>query len=280
MKRFAIKSKIFLAKFIIVVGYTSGFVTILLAFWDEFSAKIDGYEVLGFSSLVLIDLLITVFLIWPKNKVSLKLSETVKTDVFFGDIFKQEGVVVIPVNEYFDTIVNDKIISSRTLHGVFVRSYFDGNEADLKKQISHELINVAYIDKNLERSAGNKKRYPLGTVCQVKKDEKTFFLVALTKFNKNDRAEVKNSEYQRVLCDLFSYIEQNSQDKRVNIPLIGAGHSGVKLSIQKKLEFLLFSVHLKDNLTLIGGVNIVLHSSIKSEIDLNSTEILFNSIGS
>lgn len=217
--------------------------------------------------------------VWKKTRIKLKLSEKVNAVVLFGDLFLAKEIIVIPVNEYFDSIVDDKIISSKTLHGIFVRNYFGGNETDLKKQISNGLKKVEYIEINSGRSVGNKNRYPLGTVCQVRKDEKIFFLVALTKFNENDRAEVKNSEYQRILCDLFSYIEQNSQGRRVNIPLIGAGHSGVNLSKQKLLEFLLFSVKLKDDLTLIGGINIVLHNSIRSEIDLNSTEILFNSIG-
>ena len=52
-----------------------------------------------------------------------------------------------------------------------------------------------------------------------------------------------------------------------------------KLSKQKLLEFLLFSIGLKDDLTLVGGVNVVLHESIKSEIDLNSTNLLFKRIG-
>jgi len=103
--------------------------------------------------------------------------------------------------------------------------------------------------------------------------------VALTKFNSNHRAEVSNSEYQRVLSDLFSFIEQNSQGKRVSIPLIGAGHSGVNLNKQKLLEFLLFSIALKDDLTLINGVDIVLHNSIKDDIDLTITQILFKTIG-
>jgi len=96
----------------------------------------------------------------------------------------------------------------------------------------------------------------------------------------NPETLVNNSEYQRVLCDLFSYIEQNSQGRKVSIPLIGAGHSGVNLSKQKLLEFLLFSIALKDGLTLINGVDVVLHESIKKEIDLSSTEILFKTIGS
>ena len=278
MRKFIIKIKKFFAKLMEVIGYIGAPIAIF-GFWNDFPAYINDYRGCVFFILVVIVLLITGFLIWPKNSVSLKLSERVKANVFYGDIFKQKGVIVIPVNEYFDIIVDDKIIIHESLHGKFVK-YFGQNKDNLKKKISDELKNVACIDTNSGRSYGNQERYPLGTVCQVEKDEKRFFLVALTKFNKNDRAEVKNLEYLSVLCDLFSYIDENSQGKKVNIPLIGAGHSGVRLSKQKLLEFLLLSVTLQDNLTLIGGVNIVLDSSIENEIYLNSIEILFNSIES
>lgn len=275
------KFKNFFKSLLEAIGMIGSFVTISWAVFQESLGESNiSYPWLVIASILLVSALYALITVWPKNKIKLKLTEKVKVEVFFGDLFSAKEIIVIPVNEYFDTIVDDKIISSKTLHGIFVKNYFGGNEADLKKQISNSLNSVEHVKVNSGRSAGNKKRYPLGTVCQVKKEDKIFFLVALTKFNENERAEVKNSEYQRVLCDLFSYIEQNSQGRSISIPLIGGGHSGVSLSKQKLLEFLLFSIGLKDNLTLVGGVNIVLHKSIKNEIDLNSTNILFKSIGS
>lgn len=275
------KLKNFLKSLLEAIGVISSFVTISWAIFQESLGDSDiSCPWLVILAIFSISAVYALRIIWPKSKIKLKLTEKVKAEVFFGDLFSANEVIVIPVNEYFDTIVDDKIISSKTLHGLFIKKYFDGNEANLKKQINQSLNSIEHIDINSGRAAGNKKRYPLGTVCQATKDNKVFFLVALTKFNHNDRAEVKNSEYQRVMCDLFSYIEQHSQGRCVSLPLIGGGHSGVNLSKQKLLEFLLFSIVLKDELTLVGGVNVVLHDSIKNKIDLNSTNILFKNIGS
>lgn len=263
------------------IGVLSSFITIM---WALFSTSLNplinkcpwGY----LTVLFLVAVCYAFYANRSKSRIDLKLSEKVKATVYFGDLFKSEEIIVIPVNEYFDTIVDDRIVSSKTLHGIFIRNIFGGDEADLQKQITKALVKYEPLEVNLERTSGNKKRYPLGTVCQVTKGNKTFYLVALTRFNEKHRAEVKNSEYQKVLCDLFSFIEQNSQGRKINIPLIGAGHSGVTLSKQKLLEFLLFSISLKDDLTLISGVNVVLHESIKREIDLSLTEILFKSMES
>jgi len=77
---------------------------------------------------------------------------------------------------------------------------------------------------------------------------------------------------------MFDFIEQNSQGRVVNIPLLGGGHSGVDLTKQNLLDFLIFSITINDKITLINGINIILHSSLEKEIYLNKTEILFNAI--
>ncbi len=57
--------------------------------------------------------------------------------VKFGDIFSEEYksknvVIAIPVNRCFDTIVNDKLISSNTLHGKVINKIKDSSELEYK----------------------------------------------------------------------------------------------------------------------------------------------------
>ncbi|VVH59331.1 hypothetical protein BAZOLSSOX_3288 [uncultured Gammaproteobacteria bacterium] len=268
---------IFFEKLFVAIGAISSVITILsLSPLEPIVSSYPWYILLG---IFFISLVYACYFIRVRTKIELSLSSKVKAKIFYGDLFKSENIIVIPVNDYFDTVVDNKIVSSNTLHGKFIQNVFGGNEAELKRQLKLELDKYDPLEVNSGRKSGNKKSYRLGTVCQVIHGNSEYYLVALTKFNSNNRAEVQNSEYQRVLCDLFSYVEQNSQGKEVNIPLIGAGHSGVKLDTQKLLEFLLFSISLKDDLTLINGINIILHESVKADIDLASTEILFKTIG-
>lgn len=167
-------------------------------------------------------------------------------------------------------------MSSNTLHGIFIKNIFGGNEIELEKQIYQSLESVQCLSENKDRLSGNKVKYPLGTVVTVSKGEQKFFLLALTRFNSNNRSEIKKSEYIMALCTLFDYIEQNSQGYNVSIPLIGAGHSGIDLSKQKILDLILLSINIADKLTLINGLNIVLHESNNNELDLNLIEHYFN----
>ncbi len=271
------KRNIVIKNALMAFGIESGLVTVL---WATFPAELSSavskcpWVFLLFISIVAIGF--GIFTVRKKKKVELLLSNKVKANIYYGDLFTKDGITVIPVNEYFDNLVDDKVIAINTIHGKFVRNFFGGDEKNLKSQITKSLNGIPFIDT--KRTSGNKRQYPLGTVAKVVKENKVFYLVALTKFNENHRASVSNSEYQRVIVDLFTYINQHSQGKKVNIPLIGAGHSGASLSKQKLLEFLLFSIYMNENLTLINGVDIILHTSVENEVNLSMTKILFNSI--
>ncbi len=273
------KTSILLKNSLMAFGIISSMVTVLWAIFPkdlpDFVAKCPW---LIFGVLILISICYGLTTVRNKNKITLSLTPKVKAKIYEGDLLAQNGIIVIPVNDYFDTIVDNKIISENTLHGMFIKRFFGGDEKNLRSQITKVLSTVTPASVNTTRKTGNKKRYPLGTVVEVTKDERVFYLVALTRFNDNHRAEIKNTEYQQVLCSLFSYIHQFSQGRKVSLPLMGSGHSGVNLSKQKLLEFLLFSIAMNDNLTLIDGIDIILHSSNKNEINLTMTEILFNSI--
>lgn len=49
-----------------------------------------------------------------------------------GDIFEQDGLKVIAFNEFFDTEVSDRLISDKTLNGIYLKNIVsDVNKLDL-----------------------------------------------------------------------------------------------------------------------------------------------------
>ncbi len=150
------------------IGTLSGFVTISFALFSSSLEPIASKCPWGFLlGLLSIALIYALYSIRERTEVELSLSDKVKAKIFYGDLFKSEGIIVIPVNDYFDTIVDNKIVSSNTLHGMFIQSVFGGNEAELKRQLKRELDKYEPLEINSGRKSGNKKSYPLGTVCQV-----------------------------------------------------------------------------------------------------------------
>lgn len=265
--------KLFFRKIFVALGLISSFITVSwMIFPIQLNLMVNGYEWYFLIGVLFLIISYGIISIFPKNKIKLKLGENLTVDITYGDIFEKDGIIVIPVNDYFDTLVNDKVVSKDTIHGIFIKRLFPDNDKQLKRKITASLRNITPAETNKARKQGNKSRYPLGTVANIPHNGKNYYLVALTRFNNNHRAELKKSEYQRVLCDLFDYIEQNSQGERVNVPLIGAGRAGLDVPKQKLLEFMLLSLTLNDKLTLIHGLEFVLHECVKQEINLNIIE--------
>ncbi len=68
---------------------------------------------------------------------------------------------------------------------------------------------------------------------------------------------------------MMEFIHNYSQGYQVNIPLIGGGHLGINLTKEKLLEMIIFSIYTAEKIAILHGINIVLHDSLKNEINLN-----------
>ena len=97
--------------------------------------------------------------------------------VQYGDIFSPNEVrspnqrrnVIIPVNRCFDTIIDDDLVSSRTLHGIAFRKLYSSgkyNEDSLNTALYTDLnIRQRLVPEDIsnnEKRRGNLKRYSRG----------------------------------------------------------------------------------------------------------------------
>ena len=91
----------------------------------------------------LIILFLLYFGIWFKSnnlsEVNLDVEGSIVT-VKAGDLFRQDGFKVIAFNEYFDTQVDDVIISHNSLNGLYIDNYLVGSVSDLDHRISNHQL--------------------------------------------------------------------------------------------------------------------------------------------
>ena len=263
----SIDKHIYFKNLITVLAFSATLLSILLGLFLPSNVPFCR-KVIFFIIFILLNMLMALFISWPKQKIEFKIGRKINVKVEFRDIFKNEGNIIIPVNEYFDTKVDDNIISSKSLHGKFIKHIFGGNVGELDRKIEHELNGIDFFF-NESRYAGKKKKYPIGTTIKIEKSGKYYILFAFTKFDEYNKAQCSNIEYHNALNTLFDFLHKNSQGLSVNLPLIGSGPSGVNLSKQRLLEHLISMIELNDYLTISGGINICLHNSLNSEINLN-----------
>lgn len=228
-------------------------------------------------------ILSVVYALYPivnkKDSMSFQINKRTRITVKYGDLFSERGIQVIPVNEFFDTHLGDGIIAEDTLHGIFLKKHDQQTKA-LERQIRAELQKMPSIGGERKRTkvAGlPTKRYPLGTCIRITVNGQTYILVAVTRFNSNEHVEVNEAEYPAIAQQLFYYIEQLNDARKVCMPLIGGGQAGFQLSPMQMLNMLLQAALLSKRLSVVKGIDIVLYGEdIREEINLNILKYLFN----
>jgi len=186
----------------------------------------------------------------------------------YGDIFKESANKVIAFNEYFDTQVDEKIISSKTLNGYVVKNHIKNIE-----QFDNEIQNDSYlkpVKTSVNRTNGGKtNKYELGS-CFRHDD---IIAVAFTKFDKNDNARLTLNEYYCCLLNFWRELNRVYNSENMVIPLLGSGitriENGDKITSEEKLNILLNTLkHSGISFSKDVTITFVLNISDKDNIKL------------
>lgn len=266
-------SREFWKYFFASVGTISSVVT-LVSFVFEW--KNPGYLciVLYLAGVVILSGLFACWQTWRKTSLDLKISNTLNVKVNEGNIFDHVGednYVVIPVNEYFDTLVNETIINKATIHGQFIQKYYRDDHTKLHEETELYFSQNKIKGKEVTRkgSDGYKKKYPLGTCAIIKKDNTNFVLLALTHFDEDDHAYVELSEFGRSISTMCKELADKVEDKSIYMPLMGMGMSRINQSGQFILKYILDTIVGIKDLAIQKGINIVVFPPVAKTLNLN-----------
>lgn len=178
--------------------------------------------------------------IWWYFRKNIEVFSTDKHSVYvhFGDLFNNDIVnnksehknIVVNVNRCFDTIVNNKLISEKTLHGkIFKDLYIEKKytEETLQETIYKSLNGLCYENlQQEEKPQGNLKRYTIGTIAKIDDTtSKSYYLVAMSTFDKNLNAHTSKEDFVLSIQRLIEYCDKHSQGFPVLMPLLGSGLS-------------------------------------------------------
>ena len=91
---------------------------------------IPGIQIKGLGALgviILISLGYALKQVWKPSKIEIPVSNSNTTiEVVFGDLFQQDGIRAIAVNEFFDSKLG-RPVSDKSLHGIFLKKCFGGH---------------------------------------------------------------------------------------------------------------------------------------------------------
>lgn len=227
--------------------------------WKEYYAVLSAISVIASLIFLFIDIpeknkifcLIAFFIIlattflamWCRantlKKVSLKINNST-LEIESGNIFSEQGFKIIAFNEYFDTQVDDVLISKNTLNGKYITEYYP-RPADLDAIIDSDSHSMECIIDTCQRNIGKPKRYKLGTI--VKNGE--FFLLAFSHFDKDNRAYLEINDYTACLMNMWNECDIHYGGNTVVLPLLGSGltrfHGYENITDQELLEIIIWT---------------------------------------
>lgn len=196
----------------------------------------------------------------------------------YGDLFDENEVInpserrniIIPVNRCFDTVVDNHLISERTLHGIAFKKLYAMNrytEESLNSTIQHLLLHKEYENiAEVDKPAGNRKRYPIGTIVDLPGNgEEHFLLWALSTFDSDLKAHTSMQEYALAVQKLVESCNAESEGFPIVLPLVGTGLSRTKKEQLDIITYLVNVFRLNKN-EINCDIHIVVHEDIKSEV--------------
>jgi len=211
-----------------------------------------------------------------RRSIRLKIN-TSEVEVYFGDIFEDAAELkAISFNEYYDTQVDDKIISKQSLHGQFIEKYFAG-QVDVLDDIiaADEHLKEMIAEENSTRPAGKKTKYKLGTVCMAKE----YLLIALSRFDANNKAFLEISDYVSCLLTFWNEVDRVYAGRTLSLPVLGSGITRFKnyenISDQELLELIIWTFKLsRIKFTYPSKVKIVVWEKKSEKINLQKLKDL------
>ncbi|UNK55001.1 macro domain-containing protein [Rahnella aceris] len=232
-------------RFIKYASAITGIIAVAIMFVDIPAEHKITYGI----GLVAVLIILYVYLWVQANKIrSIVLSvEGSTVNIMTGDIFKVEGFKAIAFNEYFDTLVDDKMISSKSLNGIFLKKHLRCSVDEIDKYIdSYEFGDDEFIGEDRERKQGKKKKYAIGTLCVY--DD--YLMAAFSKFDDKNQARLTMPEYLEFLINFWDKVNKVYAQRSVSVPIFGSGITRIKehknITDEELLKIMLWTFRISE----------------------------------
>ena len=197
-----------------------------------------------------------------------------------GNIFEEPGLKAIAFNEYFDTQVDNRIISENSLNGIFLNTYFKGKISDLDYEIDNFLFDEQdIIEREAVRQSGKTIKFRLGTTFL--KDD--YILTAMSKFDGSNRAYLTMPQYLEFLINFWDNVNKIYAQRSVVAPVFGSGITRIQghknISDEDLLKIMLWTFRISEmRFKYPAQLTIVIHSKKIDQVNLLDIESLKNGV--
>ena len=230
--RYALLSKEAGAKILAAVGSLYLFVN-LLDLFDIY--KKDQYQSYGLIVMLAFAVIYVLATRRPVSKIKYKVpGKDLTLEVVIGNLFEIPGEIIISSNSTFDTDMSSGLIAVDSLQGQFALKVFNGQTAEIDRQIDESLQGEGFIIN--EDRPRKKKEYPIGTVAKVTAGGRHYYLLAMSHMEASKNAYSDTRILDAALEGLWKNMARKGEKGDIIMPLIGSGRGRVALPRKKIIE--------------------------------------------
>ena len=278
MAKVSFVDKRILKKFLEITSISSGTVSAVVLFVD---IPVEWKLRAGWAFLMLLALTYLVIWIWSNNLNSIDINvEGSDVTVKVGDIFQQSGLKAIAFNEYFDTQVDNKIISEESLNGILIKKHLDISTSELDRYIENYAFDGSEVLESEDgRKQGKKQKYQIGTICLYKE----YLLTAFSKFDENNKALLTMPEYLEFLINFWDRVNNVYAQKSVSTTIFGSGITRIKghknIADEDLLKIMLWTFIISEmRFKYPAKLTIVIHKDKIDQINLLDIKSVRNGV--
>jgi len=270
-----------------LLGFVRVFVSLdgLFNDYDSFGAKLRISVLILFGVWLLCIIVIGLIVLFTRKRKVVEGTNGKAVYVMYGDLFSEKIVsrsvarrnICFAVNRCFDTVIDDHLIASASVHGVAMSGLYKKGTytpKSLNKVIQEAISPAARFEMltKQQKPQGNLKRYEVGTAVDISiSDRIHYFMVGLCGLNQDLKAETSREEYCMAIQRLIEFCDIHAQGQPVLLPIIGGFLSRTGQSEKDLLKYIIYCFMInKDRIN--QDVYIVVRESAKdtvSIVDLN-----------
>jgi hypothetical protein len=205
---------------------------------------------------------------WKPSRIEIPVSHcNTIIEVIFGDLFKQDGIRVIAVNEFFDSKLG-KPVSDKSIHGLFIQRCFGGCPEAFDKQVDEQLRNLK--GEEVKKVEGKSKCYPIGSTALITVNQDRYVAFAFARTDPNTCKAFSDVTMMWIaLRQLWERVRIESGGYPVNLPLVGSGLSGIGLPTRALLDLIILSAITETKAKEVTQkIRVVLHRDRFDTLDL------------
>lgn len=202
-------------------------------------------------------------------------------NILYGDLFNlrdkdNRKLVVIPVNTYFDTIVDtpnavaDPIVSPNTIHGRWINLVLRANgitQGTLERAI-FDGLDIRHVHyETIARTRGSNRNYQIGTCAFYTVGNTDYILLALSKFDAHNKAHSSKDDLIQSVKSLLEFVDEKGQGFECYVPVMGTGSSRTDLTHEEALKVITNTMLLYSE-KIHSQINIVIYDGDSSKVSI------------